>query len=185
LFEDTDSIIHAELRRGERLLWSGQPIQGMRLCVADAFLIPFSIVWGGFAIFWESMVITQGAPLFFMLWGIPFVVVGIYLIFGRFWVDARQRAKTFYAITDNRILIISGIFNRSTRSLNIRTLSDITLTKKQNGSGTVSFGPVNSMFAWWGGAGWPGMGRYMAPSFDLASNAEEIYEKILAVQNTV
>ena len=152
MFEDADSVIQSELQPDERLLWSGQPIRGVRLSAADAFLIPFSILWGGFAIFWESVVIAQGRPLFFALWGIPFVVIGLYLMFGRFWFDAAQRARTFYALTDRRIIIVSGVFSHSTRSLNLRTLSDITLTKKQNGSGTISFGPRNPMFAWWGGA---------------------------------
>jgi hypothetical protein len=115
LFQDADSVIREDLRRDERLLWSGQPPQGMRLRAADAFLIPFSIIWGGFAIFWETMVVVKGAPLFFMAWGIPFVIVGLYLIFGRFWVDARQRVQTYYALTDSRVIIISGIFSRNTR----------------------------------------------------------------------
>ena len=182
MFEDTVSAIRSELRRDERLLWSGQPPRGVRLCAADAFLIPFSIMWGGFAIFWETSVISGGAPFFFMLWGIPFVLVGLYLMFGRFLVDAWQRSRTFYALTNDRIIIVSGIFSRNTRSLNVRTLSDVTLNKRGNGNGTISFGPVPPMYAWWGGAGWPGMGRYMAPSLEVEGNADEVYEKILAVQ---
>jgi hypothetical protein len=67
--------------------------------------------------------------------------------------------------------------------LNVRTLSDVALTKKKNGNGTISFGPVNPMYAWWGIPGWPGMSRHMTPCLELDGNAEEVYEKILAVQN--
>ncbi len=146
------------------------------------FLIPFSILWGGFAVFWETIVVVQGAPLFFMAWGVPFVVVGLYLIVGRFWVDARQRAQTYYALTDSRVIIVSGVFSRSTRSLNVRTLSDVAMTKKRDGRGTISFGPGNPMYAWWGMAGWPGMSRYTPPHLELDCDAEEVYEKILAAQ---
>ena len=184
MFQDAESALQEDLRRDEHLLWSGQPPQGIRLRTADAFMIPFSLMWGGFAIFWETSVVVMGAPLFFMAWGVPFVVFGLYLIAGRFWVDARQRAQTYYGLTDSRVMIVSGIFNRNTRSLNARTLSDITLTKKQSGSGTISFGPVNPMYAWLGSAGWTGMSRYAPPCFELDGNVEEVYEKILAVQRT-
>ena len=102
MFQDTDSVIRENLRRDERLLWTGQPPQGLRLQATDAFLIPFSIFWGGFAIFWETTVVMQGAPLFFAVWGIPFIVIGLYLIFGRFWGEAKQRSRTYYGLTDSR-----------------------------------------------------------------------------------
>jgi len=180
--EDADEAIRQDLRPDERLLWSGQPPQGVRLQAVDAFLIPFSFLWAGFAIFWETLVIVQGAPIFFAGVGVPFVILGLYLVVGRFGVDARQRARTFYALTDRRVVIISGIFSRSTRSLAVRTLSDVALTKRKGGSGTISFGPMSPLYAWWGGAGWPGTGRYAPPCFRLDDNVEEVYEKILAAQ---
>jgi hypothetical protein len=180
--DDADAVIQAYLQPGERLLWSAQPPQGVRLRATDALMIPFSILWTAFVIFWEAAVVASGAPLFFMLWGIPFVLVGLYLLLGRFWVEARQRARTYYGLTDNRIIIVSGIMRRSTRSLSARGLSDITLTKKKSGGGTIYFGPANPMYAWWGSAGWPGMGRYAAPCLELDGDAEEVYEKILALQ---
>jgi hypothetical protein len=182
LFDESESVIRGELRRDEQLLWSGRPPQGLRLTAADAALIPFSLLWGGFAIFWETSVIAAGAPFFFMLWGVPFVLIGLHLIFGRFLADAWQRSRTCYGMTNDRILIVSGIFTRNTRSLNLRTLSDVTLNKKANGSGTIAFGPMNWMNSWWGNAGWPGTSRYAPPSIEVETNADEVYEKILAVQ---
>ena len=78
------NLIQHELNSSERLLWTGAPQQGLRLRPADAFMIPFSLLWGGFAIFWEYGVLRQslsqgsGSPDSFMvLWGIPFVLVGL------------------------------------------------------------------------------------------------------------
>ncbi len=42
---DAAQKIQKELEPGEKLLWTGQPAQGIRLRGSDVFMIPFSFLW--------------------------------------------------------------------------------------------------------------------------------------------
>jgi hypothetical protein len=175
-------MLQNELGPNERLLWSGQPRRGIRLRPADILFIPFSLLWAGFAVFWESSVINTGAPFFFKLWGIPFVLVGTYIVFGRFIVDAMQRDRTYYAVTDQRIIIISRLMTQKIKSLNLRTLSDISLDQRHDSSGTITFGPVLPMASWSAGMAWPGMAQYRPPGFEMVPDVKNVYEIIRHAQ---
>ncbi len=160
----------------ERVLWSGTPRQGLVLRASDLLMIPFSLLWGGFALFWEYSVISSGGPLMFRLWGIPFVLVGLYMIAGRFAVEAWQRAYIDYTVTSQRIIIRSGIFRRSMRSLDLRAMGEFSLTENGKGEGTIAFGvsPAGNMFS--GLASWPGVEEL--PRFDTIAEARKVYEII-------
>ena len=68
----------------EYILWEGAPQKGLVLTSRDLALIPFSLIWLAFSLFWEVSAIRTTGSLFMVLWGLPFVGVGIYLLFGRF-----------------------------------------------------------------------------------------------------
>jgi hypothetical protein len=172
--------IRRELGPSEKLLWAGRPRQGLALQPADAFLIPFSLMWGGFAIFWETMVLVGRAPFFFALWGIPFVLVGLYMIAGRFWVDAWQRRATVYGITSERVLIVSGLWSRTVRSLRLETLGDVSFTERARG-GTISFASFPTPFPMHGRSPWP-FGGGLVPSFQLDEGARKVHEILQKAQ---
>jgi hypothetical protein len=136
-----------------------QPKQGFVFNPRDAFLIPFSLMWGGFAIFWNATVwmipgTDGGSPDWFSrLWGIPFLLAGLYFIAGRFLHDAHIRKNMLYAVTNQRILVLRGT---KITSLDIHRLPRLELSEHRDGTGTLAFeasnfGPWGGMngFSWW------------------------------------
>lgn len=124
------------LNPGESIAWTGRPPQGIQFSKHDIFLVPFSLLWAGFAIFWEASVLYADAPLLFKLWGIPFVIVGVYFVAGRFVHDKLSRSKTFYAITSKRVAIKKrGHFE----SMNLGDWPMLKLDEDSTGAGTIHF----------------------------------------------
>jgi hypothetical protein len=173
-----DHVLAPHLDAGERLFWHGRPRQGLRMTAADIILVPVSLLWGGFAFFWEYMVIRQGAPWFFAIWGIPFILVGTYMIAGRFFWDAKRRATTYYGVTDRRVIIRSGIWHPSTRSVHLRSLSDLSMTERADGSGDILLGVAPPMMSWLAGSGWPGLNPYMPPMLEAIPQVRLVHEII-------
>jgi len=178
------SEIAQVLDSGESLIWSGAPHRGLALRSSDAYMIPFSLLWGGFAIFWEAGVLRTNGPntAFMSIWGIPFVLAGLYLIVGRFFVDAGIRAKTFYGLTNRRAIIISGLFSRTINSLPLRTLTDISLQERSDRSGTILLGRPQPYSSWGSGMRWPGGSQYSTPAFEMIPNAKTVHDQLLEAQ---
>ncbi|MGY4396863.1 hypothetical protein ACVWZA_002048 [Sphingomonas sp. UYAg733] len=135
-----------QLLPGEHIRWSGQPARGIVFSVQDIFLIPFSLMWCGFAIFWTFGATSSGAPAFFTLWGLMFVTVGSYFVVGRFAVDAWLRSRTRYVVTDRRILIERAPPFSASAAIGLAQLPDLALREGRNGRGTIRFGPSANAF---------------------------------------
>jgi hypothetical protein len=179
---EDDSALRLHLSPGERLLWMSQPIRGLRFTASDVLLVPFSLIWGGFALFWEAGVVRMHAPVFFRLWGMPFVLVGVYLIVGRFFHDAWRRSRTLYALTDQRAIIVSGGFQPRLRSLPLRSLPEISISEERGGRGTITFGSPSGPFGVLGRSSWPGTRQNAAPAFEGIENARSVHELIRNAQ---
>jgi len=175
-------LLRQVLNPDEKLVWSGLPEKGIMFKPGDLLMIPFSLMWGGFAIFWEYQVLQHDAPGFFAWWGIPFVLIGLYMIFGRFFYDAKKRENTIYGLSNKRAIIISGVFGKKTTSVNLKNLPEVQVTQKSDGSGTIIFGANNPM-QFIQNTGWPGA-RNMAPAFEGIENVQQVKKLIQQYQNT-
>ena len=136
-------LVQPHLSSAERVLWVGQPDASRRLSKTDVVAIPFSLLWLDFTVFWTVAALRSGG-LPFALFGVPFVLMGLYVTVGRFFAKARIRSRTWYAVTDKRVLRLehkpSGdVVNASS----LERLPAVNSDLRADGSGSVVFGPVS------------------------------------------
>lgn len=136
---DARRRIQEELRAGEILLWSGKPLPGLRFEPSDFAIIAFMTFWVAGVTYWLVRAVNMNAPFFFRVVGTVFLAVGLYNLIGRFFVDAWRRRRTFYGVTSDRVVVATG---PRTRSRQLDTLSDLSLDKRSDGSGTIDFGQL-------------------------------------------
>ena len=135
-FEDY-AFARPYLAPGETVLWRGRPEKGHLLNAGDIVMIPFSIFWCGFAVFWFITALEAGL---FALFGIPFVCVGLYMTVGRFFHMSYRRKRTAYVITTGKI--IRKIGNRIDM-LDAKTMPAIHVTAHTDGTGHIRFGSMH------------------------------------------
>jgi hypothetical protein len=165
--------LQSSLRPGEQLLWCGRPDPAVVFVPADFFVVPFSIVWVGIAVAWEFGLSAANAPSAFRLVGVPFVLIGAYLLAGRFVTRWASKRKTVYVITSERVIV-------QTRSVFKETpVQGGSMSVRRSRSGrhaTVGFEPFGSYYTTgaptmtgppMAGTGMPTMGaptrRWVAP----------------------
>jgi len=165
-------------------LWTGSPAQGLLFVPSDVFLIPFSLLWCGFAIFWTVSAARQGAPFFFYAWGAMFVCIGLFMVFGRFAFDAWLRRRISYAVTDRRILIMRTAPFSNFRSLDLERLPDVQLTGEKATRGNLRFGSVATPF------GYPRMGGWFpaldpVPQFLGVESPSKVFDLIMKASSDI
>ncbi len=176
---DPFMAIEKEVGPDERLIWKGRPRSGIMFSSSDIIAIPFSLMWGGFVFFWEYSVLTGDTPLVAKLWGIPFVIVGIYMIIGRFYYDAYRRGRTFYGITDKAVLFSFDSGKHSVR-LAVNQIPRLSVSERKNGVGTISLEQHDKKQE--PEANWFGQRKSSQSMFENIDNVREVYEIIRKVQ---
>ena len=135
---DIDQLLHRNLDAGERVLWLGTPRSGIRFTVGDWALIPFSLFWSG-VVFSGAIAAWKDPeadmPVIVL---VPFLVIGLHLTVGRFVVDAWMRARTMYALTERRMVMVNAYYGVTVTSLLLRHVAEVSLTEGHRGRGTVT-----------------------------------------------
>src|SRR6266540_5186143 len=102
-------VFKGRLAGDEDVLWYAQPKASVLFDPRDIFLIPFSLVWGGFSLYWEGSVVADllhgktksgngGDLREFAIFGVIFVIVRLYFMVGRFFGKRWLRQRTHYII---------------------------------------------------------------------------------------
>jgi cytochrome c oxidase subunit IV len=122
---------------GERVLWSGQPKQGIAFQAADIYLVPFSLFWMGMVVsmFVDELKFPDG-PDYVLIF---FMAFGLYFVVGRFFHDAWIRRNLIYAVTNKRVMMLRQGWSSKLTSREISALPMLELTEKADGTGTIVF----------------------------------------------
>lgn len=167
------------LAPGERILWQGRPEPGVDWQALVDTRTPFGLVFAGFACFWIWQAARMGGAGPFPLFGIPFLLVGLHLAFGRVVWDAYARRGTHYTLTDRTAFVASQALGK--RKLDRYPLTPgMALVLEEGDPGAVWFGEQVTTYA--GGPG-PGRSRrYRGPrtvrrriGFDRIAEARQVY----------
>ncbi len=112
------------LNQNEKILWNGKP--ELKAFVLPALgSVPFGLFFLGFSIFFLFGVASAGAPSFFTLFSLLFVLFGAGLTFGpSLWQLLRYR-NTEYVITDKRIVTQTGAVGLDTRFVDFEKIQEV------------------------------------------------------------
>jgi hypothetical protein len=176
-----------ELLPGEKIEWAGRPDPSVIFHTEDWFMVPFSLLWGGFAIFWFWGATGLGKigkdpsaefETFAAIWGGAFVLIGQYMIWGRFFYAWWRKKRTVYALTNRRVLIfVQGLTGLSQSSAYFNQMPMIDYRVRADGIGSISFGgPLQGQLQARGAPPRP-------PTFEDVNDAEAMYRLALRIQD--
>jgi hypothetical protein len=148
----TATKLQPELFTGERIHWAAMPNPKIIFHSDDWTGIPFSLVWTGFFVFWEGQALgiwrdnprPHAPSTFEILWGIPFLLFGQYMVWGRFFGDAWLKRRTYYAVTNRRVLILQEGWKRKFQFSFLESIPEI--SREGDDTGTLWLGAKLPLF---------------------------------------
>ena len=83
--------------------------------------------------------LVAGAPLLFRLWGLPFLLIGLYITVGRFLHNAYERRNTTYVLTADQAVIVRRGFKHSVSYRSLGTIGEVETNFESDGTGSIVF----------------------------------------------
>jgi len=144
---DAQVRAQSELQSGESIYWTGTA-DPARAAITALPAALFGIPFAGFALFWingayqASSHISKNANSFakgfavFPLFGLPFLAIGLGIVLAPLWAYLKGRS-TVYAVTNQRVMVITGSGNRSVKSFTPNDIAGVEHRERPDGSGDV------------------------------------------------
>ncbi len=129
-----NSNFNSYLEMDEYIVWHGKPEKGSYIRREQMITIPFGLFFFFFACVWAGGA-SMASPLF-ALFALPFMAVGLYLSFGVIIHKAILLSKTEYAITNKKLIRISG---QRVDMVRADQLGSLQIEMNKNGTGTITF----------------------------------------------
>lgn len=152
--------IEPYLEADEVLIWAGQPKKGIVFESSD--IVKTIYVIGLFAFTYFATKLLSEISIFIAIpIGIIFYSGCILLGLGRFFIDAELRKKTFYGLTNKRIIIKSGTFPKKFKTVYLNSKPKIEFLPNFDDTSTIDLGIKGPTIAGKGGLGWvPNINSY-------------------------
>jgi len=102
----TTNEIANKYLKDEQILWQGEPKNVPIFHKSDIFILPFTILFGGFLIAYaviSAIMMIAGQGIWFSLVGITFLLMGIYILFLRLWYRKKRIKRQRYFVTNKRV----------------------------------------------------------------------------------
>jgi len=143
-YYNPSSRIQPYLSFGESILWCGTPLERVRFRIKDNPTFLFGIPFLAFAIFWTltaASASSGGGAIgsVFPLFGIPFILVGVSMVFISPYRNVRNRNNAVYAITDKKVYILYDNQRQRLISYEFSQLSNVTLEITGDNIGNIKF----------------------------------------------
>lgn len=146
--ETTPPIIQAQLQPGEELIWYARPAQGRKFHPDEIIQMFFGGLWTAFSLALQvGFGVMSSAPelgnsrletAFHYVFLTPFTAIGVWLI-GTQIAEMKKRARSFYAITNQRVFTLVEEPEVTVDSVPLEQLGKMNPQIWQGGVGYIGF----------------------------------------------
>ncbi len=152
-----ESLLNENLEPDEQVLWTGKPRLSKVFDRTDLVLIPLGLYQTLFGLFYLSMALDNinfalnvsgpGSKLFYIsiMMVIPVIAISFYLLLPRLIIKTYIKAKTHYAITNCRVIVIRTNRRNKIKHLAFVKIEYFEIRTSKSGTGNLYFNKLNGV----------------------------------------
>lgn len=129
-------LVVRQLRPGERVLWAGRPASGRLVRLTDLPALGFGALWTAIVLTAMSSIGRSDAPVLVRVFFVGFLLIGVSSAFGGIVMRGVRLRRTVYAVTDQRLLTLTG---DTLQANDVRHITETRVTVRPDRSGDLFF----------------------------------------------